>query len=87
MLQQGQEGAAWVAEQLPLGPQMLEVGCGSGSVTRRILDRQVEQYSKNKKTYSSFFILGHKKKVFLKLFTPAKFQNKVSSGVCLKFCF
>jgi len=48
LLWQGQEGAKWVGEQIPMADQMLELGCGSGSVTRVVLTRQQEHFKTDK---------------------------------------
>jgi len=45
MIYQGQEGTEWVGRQITLGERMLEVGCGSGSLTRIVLDRQISAYA------------------------------------------
>jgi len=48
LLWQGQEGAKWVGEQMPIAEQMLEVGCGSGTITRVVLDRQIAHFKDEK---------------------------------------
>jgi len=45
MILQGQGGTEWVGRQITLGERMLEVGCGSGILTRNILDRQISAFS------------------------------------------